>query len=398
MEPAIHYARHGFPVSPKVALNWRLTAHEYQQMNHAELAPWFATFMSQGRTPNVGEIWRSEEHALTLEAIATSTADAFYEGRIATMIDAFARENGGFLRLDDLASHTSEWVDPITITYQGFEVAEIPPNSQGIVALQALNILEAFEPSQARDEVTTIHRQIEALKLAFADAQAYLGDPHHHTFPLQALLSKRYAGERSKLIIERARLPAPGNPLQGGTVYLAAADGDTMVSFIQSNYLAFGSGIVVPGTGIALQNRGASFNLTDNHPNLYAPNKRPYHTIMPGFLSRDGQAVGPFGVMGGFMQPQGHVQVVTNLVDYLMNPQTAIDAPRFQWMKGLEVNLEHHFPKHVAQGLMACGHKVAIDPDVSGYGFGRGQIIWRTRDNVLIGASDGRADGQAVGY
>ena len=254
----------------------------------------------------------------------------------------FASETGGLISGADLAGHTSTWVEPISARYRGYDVWEIPPNGQGIAALIALNILEGFALDEfPRDSAQSYHLQIEAIKLAFADAQRYVADPEHAPVPTEALLSKTYAAARRSLIGARALDPRAGDPLTGGTVYLCAADGDgMMVSLIQSNYMGFGSGIVVPETGIALQNRGAGFTLEQAHPNALAPGKRPFHTIIPGFLTRDGAAIGPFGVMGGHMQPQGHVQMVVNTIDYGLNPQASLDAPRWYWERGRTVLLE----------------------------------------------------------
>ena len=282
-------------------------------------------------------------------------------------------------------------------TYRGHEVWEIPPNGQGIAALGALNILEGFDLSQhPRDSVESHHLQLEAMKLAFTDTKAHVADPTRADVPTQGLLDKDYAATRRALIGETALEPAPGKPPRGGTVYLCAADGDgMMVSYIQSNYAGFGSGIVVPGTGIALQNRGANFTLDPDHPNRLEPGKRPYHTIIPGFLTRDGQAVGPFGVMGGFMQPQGHLQVIVNTVDYGMNPQSALDAPRWQWLEGKRIELEPDAAPELLEGLRAKGHEVSIQPERGN--FGRGQIIWRMGE-ALVAASEPRTDGQAVAF
>ena len=322
------------------------------------------------------------------------------------MFDAYGRETwrmdtGGFITAADLRAHSSTWVEPISTTYRGYEVFEIPPNGQGIAALTALNILEGFDLSRhPRESVESYHLQIEAMKLAFADARAYVADPEKTDVPTRGLLDKDYAAQRRALITDTALEPAPGRPPRGGTVYLCAADGDgMMVSYIQSNYAGFGSGLVVPGTGIALHNRGANFTLEAGHPNQIEPGKRPYHTIIPGFLTQGGQAVGPFGVMGGFMQPQGHLQVIVNTVDYGMNPQAALDAPRWQWTEGKRVDIEaspaSHTTLEIAEGLRRRGH--AIELGLERAHFGRGQIIWRVGD-ALVAASEPRADGQAVAF
>jgi gamma-glutamyltranspeptidase/glutathione hydrolase len=398
-EPAIAYAAQGYPVGPVTAQGWARALEVYARRPEApEFAPWFDTFAPGGRAPHPGDIARLPEHAATLQTIAASGADDFYHGDLARRIANFAAATGGYLTRDDLAAHTSTWVDPISANYRGYEVWEIPPNGQGVAALAALNILEGFDlAAHPRESVESYHLQIEAMKLAFSDAFRYVADPAKADVPTKGMLDKAYAAERRALIGERALEPAPGTPPRGGTVYLCAADGDgLMVSYIQSNYMGFGSGVVVPGTGIALQNRGAGFTLEPGHPNQVAPGKRPYHTIIPTFLTRGGQAVGPFGVMGGYMQPQGHLQMVVNTVDYGMNPQTSLDAPRWQWLHGKNVEVEMAASRHIIAGLDARGHHIAVQASVAG--FGRGQIIWRLPNGAYVAGSEPRADGCAVGY
>ena len=298
-EPAIAYAEQGYAVSPVVAQGWKSSAASYAAgAVGPEFAGWAPTFTPSGRAPRAGDVVRLADHAVTLRSIAATRGRAFYEGELAEAIDAFSVATGGLLRGDDLAAHVPEWVDPLGTTYQGYGVWEIPPNGHGISALAALNIVEGFDLGpDSGDDPYAWHVQIEAMKLAYADAFAYVADPDHADVPIAGMVDKAYAATRRSLITDRAAVPGPGDPPRGGTVYLCAADGDgTMVSFIQSNYAGFGSGIVVPGTGIALQNRGANFTLDPNHPNVVAPRKRPYHTIIPGFLTRDGEPVGPFGV------------------------------------------------------------------------------------------------------
>lgn len=392
--PAIHLAERGFPASPVVARSWLAAAQAYRKAALPELDSWFATFTNEGTTPRIGDIVRLPDHATTLRKIAASGGRSFYEGELAEAIDSYARATGGVLRGEDLAAHRGNWVNPISTNYRGFDVWEIPPNGQGITALMALNILEGFDTAGLEDSGRSWHLQIEAMKLAFADAFAYVADPDHADVPTRGMLDKIYAESRRALIGEEASDPVPGDPPRGGTVYLCTADGDgQMVSFIQSNYQGFGSGIVVPGTGIALQNRGANFSLAPEHPNALAPGKRPYHTIIPGFLTRDGEAVGPFGVMGGFMQPQGHTQVVVRTVDQLLHPQATLDAPRWRWDSGRQVAVESSTPTAIIEDLRARGHDVRIDPERSA--FGRGQIIWKIGD-ALVAASETRADGQAL--
>ena len=400
-EPAIHYAEYGYPVAPVTANAWAathriLSSPEYR--DKPEHRGWWETFAPGGKAVAPGEIWSSAGHAKTLRLIAESNAEAFYTGEIADRIAAFAAETGGFLTEEDLAAHASTWVDPIGTSYRGHEVWEIPPNGQGITALIALNVLEGFEVARhPRESIESYHLQIEAMKLAFADSQRYVADPEHADVPSKGLLDKEYAARRRRLIGERALLAEPGEPARGGTVYLCAADGDgMMVSFIQSNYQGFGSLVVVPGTGVALQNRGRGFTLQDGHPNQVAPRKRPFHTIIPAFLTRGGEAVGPFGVMGGHMQPQGHLQMVVNQVDYGLNPQASLDAPRWQWHRNREVHLEKSVPEHVLMGLAGRGHAVQVQHLVSS--FGKGQIIRRLKNGAYVAGSEPRSDGCAVGF
>jgi len=396
MARAIELARDGFPVSPTVAFAWQQATKLFrEQLKEAHFKSWFDTFAPE-RAPNAGEIWRSAAHADTLQSIADSNADSFYRGPLAERTAAFVQSAGGYLDVQDLADYRVDWVDPISINYRGYDVWEIPPNGHGLVALMALNILKGFDFHE-RDTLLTHHRQIEAIKLAFADGLAHIADPAHMRVSVADLLSDAYADERRALIGERAILPAPGEPSRGGTVYLCTADGEgNMVSLIQSNYMGFGSGMVVPGTGIALHNRGNNFSLKAGHPNCLAPGKRPYHTIIPGFLSQGGRAVGPFGVMGGFMQPQGHVQMMMNTIDFGLNPQAALDAPRWEWESAKRINIERATPEHLFHGLAALGHEVSWSNNR--IAFGRGQIIWRNADGVLCGGTEPRTDGAIAAW
>lgn len=398
LAPAIAYAREGFPVSPFSAQYWANAAQRFLPLTDPACAAWANTFTINGKPPAAGQRWTSPGHAQTLQTLAERGARDFYEGSLAEKIAAFARATGGLLQMDDLAAHQSSWVEPIGVGYRGYEVWEIPPNGQGLAALMALSILEGFDLFDSPyGSEESLHLQIEAMKLAFADAARYIADPDHADVPLAGLLSPEYIAARRGLIGPQAREPEAGEPPRGGTVYLCTADRNgMMVSFIQSNYMGFGSGVVVPDTGIALHNRGANFTLQAGHRNEAAGGKRPYHTIIPAFLTRGRQPVGPFGVMGGFMQPQGHTQVVIGTVDYDLNPQAALDAPRWRVSGGLNVDIELGTPEHILQGLAARGHQINI-PANRGL-FGRGQIIWRLDDGVYVAASDRRADGAAVGW
>jgi gamma-glutamyltranspeptidase/glutathione hydrolase len=393
LKPAIAYATDGYPVSPTVSKLWKRAFVNYTKEGKGEeFKHWFETFCPSGKAPEAGEVWSSKGHAETLALIAETGAEAFYRGALAEKIDAFSKKYGAWLAASDLAEYYPEWVEPISVNYRGYDVWEIPPNGHGINALMALNILKGYDFSGPREQCETYHKLIEAMKLAYADGMKYIADPRFMNVSATELLSENYAAQRRALIGERALNPEPGRPHRGGTVYLATADGQgNMVSMIQSNYMGFGSGLVVPGTGIALHNRGNNFSLDPDSPNFMAPDKKPYHTIIPGFLTKNGEAVGPFGVMGGFMQPQGHLQVITNLIDFGMNPQEAIDAPRWQWTKGLTVEMESSVPSHIASGLSAKGHDIKTLHD--SISFGRGEMIVRTEHGSLAGATEPRTDG-----
>jgi gamma-glutamyltranspeptidase/glutathione hydrolase len=398
LKPAIEYAENGYPLSPILGKYWKGAANRFKELFKGdEYKGWFDTFAPGGKAPEIGEMWKSEGHANTLRSIAETNAESFYRGELAEKIDQFSKEHGGFLTKEDLAEYKPEWVQPIKVNYRGYDVWEIPPNGQGIVALMALNMMKGFDLNE-KESVDTYHKQIETMKLAFADAKKYVTDPEHMSVSAEQLLSEEFAEMRRSLIGEEAITPEPGTPPSGGTVYLATADGEgNMVSFIQSNYMGFGSGIVVPGTGIALQNRGHDFSLDPNHENSLQPGKKTYHTIIPGFLTKGNEAVGPFGVMGGYMQPQGHAQVIMNTVDFHLNPQAALDAPRWQWMEGKKVSVESTFPNHIAQALARKGHQIEVALD--GGGFGRGQIIWRDpKTGVLMGGTESRTDGAIAAY
>ena len=396
-EPAIAYARDGYPVSSFVAEGWRKEYNELiQYRGRKEFEGWFETFTKHGEPPRAGTIMRLPDHAKTLEELRDTECESLYHGRLADKIDRFSKETGGYLRREDLDEWSNLWVEPVSVNYREYDVWELPPNGHGIVPLMALNILKGFVFHE-RDDVMTLHRQMEAMKMAFADGMRYITDPRCMKETVADLLSDRYGALRRSEITGRALPPRAGDPRCGGTVYLAAADGEgNMVSYIQSNYCSFGSGIVLPGYGIAFQNRGYNFSLDPHHVNCLAPRKRTYHTIIPGFLSKEGKAIGPFGVMGGFMQPQGHLQVVTNVIDFHMNPQEALDAPRWEWTNGMHFNMEPGFRPDLIEKLRSMGHEITILDDMSE--FGRGEIIWRNEEGVLAGATEPRADGVAAAW
>lgn len=400
-EPAIRYAREGALVPPEIAHYWRVAAGAYDR---EQFGAWFDTFTRNGSTPQAGESFRLPDHADTLEQIAATNGRSFYEGALADKIEAAAIAGGGDLRGDDLAAHKAEWVRPISLDYHGWKLHEIPPNGQGLAALLALGILRSFDmPSLDPDGAESLHLSIEAMKLAFADAHRYIADPEWMEVDVAQLLDESYLASRAGLIDrERAQDFDHGEPRPGGTVLLATADAaGNMVSFIQSNYTGFGSGVVVPGTGIALQNRGCCFSLEEGHPNEVGPAKRPYHTIIPAFVTRVGaggreEAVTAFGVMGGFMQPQGHIQVLMRMADHRQNPQSALDAPRWQVERGPRVSVEPGWRPDVYERLRRMGHQIELSPRRSA-SHGRGQVILRLDDGYCAG-SDLRCDGQAVGF
>jgi gamma-glutamyltranspeptidase/glutathione hydrolase len=401
LAPAVRLASEGFPVGP-------ITSHSWQRgaQNQLKSATNGNELTIDGRGPKPGEIFRNPNLARTFELVARGGVSAFYQGEIAEAIVGVIKEAGGCLSLEDLASHTSTWEGPISVTYRGLRVYECPPNGQGITALIALNILEGFDLSALTPLSTErLHLMIEALRLAFADARWYVADPKFSNVPIQELLSKEYASQRRKLIDQtRATIdPHLGTPVSSsGTVYLSVADKfGNACSFINSNYWGFGTGIVPKGYGFTLQNRGHNFSLDPHHPNALEPRKRPYHTIIPAMVTRDdGSLYASYGVMGGFMQPQGHVQVLSALLDHGLDPQSALDLPRFcidVEESGGRVALEEGIPADVVSDLEKFGHPVY---SVGGFDrslFGRGQVILRdVETGVLCAGSDPRADGCAM--
>lgn len=396
-EPAIEYAENGFPVSPICARFWAEGKEILEQFkDKPEFAGWFETFLQDGKTPAVGEVFKMPGHAKTLRMLADSYCESYYRGEVAEAIADFSAKTNGFIAKEDLAAYKAEWVEPITIDYKGYNVWEIPPNGHGITALMALNILKGLDCAE-KECADTYHKEIEAMKLAFADTLKYVADPRYMQTKVKDMLSEEYAASRRALIGDQAIYPEAGKPFSGGTVYLCAADGEgNMISFIQSNFKGFGSGITIPGYGISLNDRACGFKLDPESDDYLLPGKKPYHTIIPGFLTKDGKAVGPFGVMGAFMQPQGHVQVMVNTIDYLMNPQAALDAPRWQWIEGKQVWIEDRVDPKIIEELRAKGHEVTVMSDYTS--FGRGQIIWRNEEGVLCGATEPRTDGTVAAF
>ncbi|OOG41056.1 gamma-glutamyltransferase family protein [Polaromonas sp. A23] len=397
MEPAIEAAERGYLVPPVVQQKWAAATDELKSL------PGFAqSFLPWGRAPNVGELFQFKAAGRALRAIAQSKGTAYYGGEIAQAIEKFSTQNGGSITAKDFESYKPEWVTPIGKDYRGYTLHEIPPNGQGIAALIALGILDKFDlASLAVDGVDSQHLQIEAMKLAFADVYKYVAEPSSMEVSVEQMLDDDYLAARAKLIdMKKAQDFGAGNPVKGGTIYLTAADEDgMMVSFIQSNYMGFGSGCVEPEFGISLQNRGHAFSL-EAGANQVAPGKRPFHTIIPAFLTKNGQPIMSYGVMGANMQPQGHMQTLVRMLDYKQNPQAACDAPRWRYNAGLEINVEAAMNAQTVQGLADRGHRTEVIND-SYQDFGAGQFIWRAGDPKVEGyvvASDGRRDGQAVGF
>ena len=397
MAPAIEIAERGYLVPVVVQQKWAAATPELQQQ------PGFAqAFLPWGRAPGVGELFRFPAAARALRAIVRSRGRDFYEGEIAAAIVGFVQQHGGALSARDLAEYQPEWVTPIEQRYRGYTLHEIPPNGQGIAALIALGILQEFDlGSLPVDGADSQHLQIEAIKLGFADVYRYVADPSSMELTPAEMLASAYLTSRARLIDRRRAQPfAPGNPVRGGTIYLTAADENgMMVSFIQSNYMGFGSGVVEPQFGISLQNRGHGFSLHAG-PNQVAPGKRPFHTIIPAFLTQDGRPVMSFGVMGGNMQPQGHVQTLVRMLDHRQSPQTACDAPRWRFNQGLEINVEQGMDRRTLQALLDRGHVAEVIRD-SYQDFGAGQFIWCAGDPKVEGyvaASDSRRDGLVAGF
>ena len=399
--PAIACAREGVPVPVNVARQWandRKRLKKSVEDNPAAHGYFWKSFMKENGQPyEAGDLFRWEEYARTLEELAETDCESYYRGSLMKKIVAFSQETGGYFSEEDFTSYQPQWVEPITADYKGYTICEIPPNGHGITVLMALNILKGLDLPQERECSETYHKVLESIKLAFVDSRTYVADPRYMKTKVKDMLSEEYAARRRALISHEAMLPEAGDPSCGGTIYLCTADPyGNMVSFIQSNYECFGSGIAIPETGISIQCRGANFSLDPNSDNYLEGGKKSYHTIIPGFMMKDGEAVGPFGVMGGFMQPQGHVLVAVNTIDYHMNPQECLDAPRMQWVGGKKVQLEREIPEDVRRELARRGHETEVlNSNIS---MGRGQIIWRTENGILVGGTEGRCDGTIAAW
>ncbi len=393
-EPAIQYAEKGYLVSPITAKLWKQLTVMYKKNKFPEF---HETFLPNGRAPKPGELFKNPNQAVTLREIAETEGESFYCGELAKKIVDHATKTGGLITLEDLENHEVIWEKPLTLEYKGLTLHELPPNGQGLAALIMLGILKNYDINQYEpDSPQSIHLQIEAMKIAFSDAYRYISDKRFLEFDPSMCLSTHYLEERASLIdLQNAKKFEFGVPETGDTVYLTTADTEgIMVSYIQSNYLGFGSGIVIPGTGISLQDRGNGFNLIDGHPNQVGPGKRPYHTIIPAFVTKNREPLMSFGVMGGSMQPQGHAQMMVRIFEYQQNPQAAVDAPRWRVMQGVKINLEPGFKKETQEHLKKLGHQVY---NGHYFEFGGAQIISKLEDGYLA-ASDPRKDGQAVGY
>lgn len=397
-EGAIHYAEHGFPVTEVIAGEWKEAENLLRSSKESSKA-----YLTNQKTPNPGQFFFNKDLAQTYRRIAREGISAFYEGEICDAIVHTSNRLQGFLSHRDLKDHTTTWVEPISTNYRGYKVYELPPNGQGLTALEMLNILEGYDVRRlAQNGPEYLHLLIETKKAAFEDRNRYITDREFEEIPVARLISKDYAQKiRDRIKIEQASIPASLTPYEKGseTVYVTAVDKDrNAVSFISSLFMAFGSGVVVDGTGIALQNRGRSFSLDPKHRNRIEPHKRPMHTIIPGMVFKDGEFLMSFGVMGGDMQPQGHVQFLVNLIDFGMNLQEAMDTPRIRHLKGMEIYLEDGISDDIAAALSGKGHQVIRGPAPVNQ-VGGGQAICLDRENhALLGASDRRKDGCALGY
>lgn len=406
MAPAAEIAERGYAVPTVVQQKWQLAS----QVEALRSQPGFAAmFLPHGRAPEVGERVTMPNAARALKLIGATRGEAFYRGEIGAAVAAWSQLHGGALTAADFAAYQPEWVEPLAQPYRGHVLHEIPPAGQGIAAQMALGMLQHFDlASLAVDGPECQHLQIEAMKLAFADVYRFVADRQSMEGPAERLLDPGYLASRARLIDpKRAQHFGPGYGVKGGTIYLSAADeSGMMVSFIQSNYMGFGSGVVEPTFGVSLQNRGHGFSMDERHPNVVAPGKRPFHTIIPAFLTKDGAPQMSFGVMGGHMQPQGHVQTLVRMLDHSQHPQAACDAPRWRVNvndgdgDGLDLNVERHMPAATIEALAARGHRI-VGLDDSYMDFGAGQFIWRLGDpgtEGYVAASDPRRDGQAAGY
>lgn len=395
-DAAIRYAEEGYPLQPICSRIWKKNVPKVSGLQNEKMyQPMLDTFFKSKRL-EPGDVVTIPEMGKTLRELAESDCDSFYIGDIAREMIRFSNETGGYLTEADLKNYKPEWVEPIRLNYRGYDVCEIPPNGHGLIVLMTLNILRQLSFGE-KEDTETVHKQLEAMKIGFTDGKMYIADSRYMKAKVADFLSDEYGKKRAAEISDKAQLPRPVDLNCGGTVYLCTADKEgNMVSLIQSHFENFGSKLSVPGTGILLNSRGMNFSLNPDHDNCLAPGKKPYHTIIPGFLLKDGEAVGPFGVMGGFMQPQGQVQVVNNLIDFGLNPQEALDAPRWQWTGGKTVEMEASFNSKIVEDLKLRGHDIKVMENFTS--FGRGQMILRQPDGVYAAATEPRTDGVVAAW
>ena len=399
--PAISYAENGYAVPVNVGKLWARDSRRIARVMAQDPAPyeyWWKSFMKPDGSPyRAGDVFRFPAYADTMRSLVETNCESYYRGELMERIVAHSRGTGGYFCEDDFKNYHPEWVEPITQDYRGYTVCEIPPNGHGITVLMALGMLNGLSLPEKREDADYYHKVMEAIKLAFADTKTYVADPRYMKTKVSELLSPDYLAARRALITDKALEPKAGDPHCGGTIYLCTADAEgNMVSLIQSNYCGFGAGIAIPGTGISLQDRGANFSLDPKSDNYLEGGKKSYHTIIPGFLLKDGEAVGPFGVMGAFMQPQGQVEVLTSTIDYAMNPQEALDAPRIQWIGGKKLQIEREAGEAIAEQLRAMGHEVEIVDDRTA--MGRGEIIWKCENGVYAAGTEPRCDGTVASW
>ena len=403
LRPAVKYAEEGYNVTPVIAELWSQEFDKYTYLmrnlrkegkTSGWLDEWFRVFAPNGRAPREGERFTNHDLANTLGVLIDTGCESFYQGHLSSLITEASGKYGGALSEKDLRKFDVEWTEPVSAEYRGFTISELPPNGQGIIVLEALKIIEKFDLLDI-PKADIVHLQIEAMKLAFADGLKYISDPGYMETDISEFLNEEYILKRASMVCGQAMEPSAGEPHCGDTVYLCTADDEgNMVSYIQSNYKGFGSGVVIPNTGITMHDRGACFSMDMNSPNAAAPGKRPYHTIIPGFLSRDGYPCGPFGVMGAYMQPQGQMQILMDMIDFGMDPQEALAAQRWQWTGGRRIEVEPGFPMEIAGELLRKGHEIIIADD--SLSFGRGQIILKNTDGQYSGGSEPRADGKVA--
>ncbi len=394
-EPAIKYAEEGFVLTPTISLLWKREVEKYNAFKEdTSFDGFFNTFTQDGRAPEVGEVVKLPHHAETLREIAKTYGESFYRGELANKIANYVQKKGGVLEKSDLANYQAQWVDPISINYKGYDIWEIPPNGQGMVVLMAMEMINGMNLEGA-DKALQTHYQVEALKSAFVDAEKYIAEPTRMKPTFKELLDKKYLEGRRKKISEAAVIPHAGMLRGSSTIYLCCADEEgNMISFIQSNYKGFGSGVVVEGTGISLNNRACNFSFDEDSPNALVGGTRPYHTIIPGFLTKDGKALGAFGVMGEYMQPQGHIQILLRMIDEGFNPQAALDAPRWQWIDGKTLQIEEDYNAEIVEDLKSRGHDIKVVSDRTR--MGRGQIILK-QGEIYAGGTEPRTDGCILG-